>query len=75
MAQHEWFIDVQGMPYGPYTAAQLREFAANGQLFPTSNLKLGPQGQWMPASRVSGLFPPDASAPPMVATQWPFLPR
>lgn len=67
MAQQEWFIDVQGTPYGPYTAAQLREFAANGQLFPTSNLMLGSHGKWMPASRVAGLFPSNVP-PPIVAT-------
>jgi hypothetical protein len=67
MAQQEWFIDVQGTPYGPYTAAQLREFAANGQLFPTTNLMLGSHGKWMPASRVAALFPPVDHAPPIVA--------
>lgn len=67
MAQQEWFIDVQGAPYGPYTAAQLREFAANGQLFPTTNVMLGSHGKWMPALRVAGLFPATVPAPPIVA--------
>ena len=57
-----WHFTRDGKKYGPYTTAQLKQFAGSGRLLPTDLVwKEGTQGG-KPASAVKGLFP--ATQPP-----------
>jgi hypothetical protein len=57
---HQWFLQHAGKQYGPLTSAQLKKLAGDGKITPASQIRLGAEGAWGPASRVQGLFP----APP-----------
>ncbi len=62
-----WYFTRDGKRFGPYTAAQLNQYAGSGQLLPTDLVwKEGMEG-WKPASTVKGLFaaqqPPSKPAP------------
>jgi hypothetical protein len=51
-----WYFTRDGKKFGPYTAAQLKQYADSGQLLPTDLVwKEGMEG-WKPASTVKGLF-------------------
>ncbi len=57
-----WHFTRDGKKYGPYTTAQLKQFAGSGRLLPTDLVwKDGVEGG-KPASAVKGLFP--AKPPP-----------
>ncbi len=53
----QWFIVQDGGQRGPYTAAQVRQLAASGQLRVTDLVWKNGMGAWAPASTVPGLFP------------------
>nr|NIP98774.1 DUF4339 domain-containing protein [Akkermansiaceae bacterium] len=53
---------VDQQQYGPYSAEQLQEFAANGSVTPNTLVWTQSLEDWIPASGVEGLFP-DQSAP------------
>src|SRR5947208_1401881 len=62
-----WHFTRDGKKFGPYTAAQLKQYADSGQLVPTDLVwKEGMEG-WKPASTVKELFaaqqPPSKPAP------------
>jgi hypothetical protein len=62
---NEWYIQHAGKQYGPLTAARLKQLAAERKITPATSVRLGAAGNWVPASRVQGLFaPPPAAAPP-----------
>jgi hypothetical protein len=70
--QPHWFVNAGGKVFGPYTIAQLTEFAQQDRLRSTSVVKLGETGEWMQAAvepRVGALFDRDTTAapPPPVA--------
>ena len=44
-----------GVKSGPYTSAQLRDMARNGELLPESLIKKSGTEKWIEASRVKGL--------------------
>jgi Zn-dependent protease with chaperone function len=52
----EWYCQVDGRERGPYSSDQMREMAAAGRLAPGSLVRKLPQADWVPASRVKGLF-------------------
>jgi phage FluMu protein Com len=63
-----WYFTRDGKKFGPYTAAQLKQYAGSGQLLPTDLLwKEGMEG-WRPASTVKGLFAAQ-QPPPQPAAQ------
>ncbi len=51
----EWYFRVMGSEFGPVSAAELVEQAANGKIRPDTEVRKG-EGTWIPASRVAGLF-------------------
>ena len=55
----EWFCRIGGEELGPLSAQQVKTMAAQGRLHPGDSIRRGADGQWMPASRVKGLFPAD----------------
>jgi hypothetical protein len=60
---HQWYLQHGGKQHGPMTSAQLKKLATDGKISPASQIRLGAEGAWGPASRVQGLFP----APPEVS--------
>ncbi len=71
---HQWFLQHGGKQYGPLTSAQLKKLAGEGKIGPTSQVRLGTEGNWTPASRVQGLFPPTSSVdslPPILPVAAP----
>jgi GYF domain 2 len=62
----EWFYLRAGQIVGPLTAAQLREHALAQKVSPTDHVRRGGDGNWVPASKVKGLFdpPPTVTPPP-----------
>jgi len=61
-----WTISVNGHTYGPYTAAQMRAFAAEGRLAAHPLVAREDEDQFHPASadsELAALFRPAASAP------------
>ena len=51
----EWYFRVMGAEFGPVSATELVEQAANGKISPDTEVRKG-EGAWVQASRVAGLF-------------------
>ena len=51
----EWYFRVMGAEFGPISASELVEQAADGKIGPDTEVRKG-DGAWIPASRVAGLF-------------------
>ena len=61
----EWFWRQGGQVYGPATFAQLASMVQGRQLTGNTEVRQGPDGPWMYAGQVKGLFGgPAAAAPP-----------
>ena len=63
-ATERWMVDLQGVPYGPFSFAQLQRFKADGILQPNLLLRAESDGATVAASALPGLFsmvppPPD----------------
>jgi hypothetical protein len=61
-----WTISANGLTYGPYTAAQMRAFAAEGRLAPHSLVAREGEDQFHPASadsELAAMFRPAAPTP------------
>ncbi|MEX0977894.1 MAG: DUF4339 domain-containing protein, partial [Pirellulales bacterium] len=83
---NEWYVQHGGKQYGPLTSANLKKLAAERKITPSTNVRLGTAGNWVPAARVQGLFaaasgaasgaahaPPRAVAPPPIEVSLPPL--
>lgn len=57
MAQ-EWYVKVGDESRGPVGAAKLKQYATEGRLKPDMLVRPGAEGQWVPAMKIKGLFPP-----------------
>lgn len=64
-AETQWFVMQGEEQIGPYTGAQLVEFATNGNIVRETLVWAEGMENWLPASQVEGLFP--AEAPPAQA--------
>ena len=62
MAQN-WYYAAGEQKLGPYSASQLRQLAATGQLRPTDMVWKEGMKQWAAAGSVKGLFPPATDLP------------
>jgi hypothetical protein len=63
---HEWYVQHNGKLYGPLSSANLKKLAAEGRISAATNVRLGAEGNWVPAARVQGLFvASSAEAPPV----------
>ena len=70
--QADWFVNSGGKVFGPYSIAQMAEFAQQDRLRSTSVVRLGETGEWMQAAvepKLGTLFNMDTAAtpPPPVA--------
>ena len=61
----EWYFRVMGAEFGPLSATELVEHAADGKIRPDTEVRKG-EGAWVPASKVAGLF--DRASQAKVAT-------
>ncbi len=58
----DWYCQVDGRQYGPVTTDQLRVFAREGRLRRDGFVRKGLASEWVPATRVKGLFDGDAGS-------------
>src|SRR5580704_15798615 len=59
----QWYCSRNGKQVGPMSEAQLRQSAAVGKLQPTDLVWKQGMGEWTPAQKLKGLFPPAAPNP------------
>lgn len=53
----QWWVQVRGQAYGPYTFEQLSGFVTEGRVRPSTPVSEKPENGWTEARRVSGLMP------------------
>lgn len=61
---NQWWVQVRGKAYGPYTMQQLAAFSAEGRVRPASLVSTSPDGGWIEARRVLGLMAPAGAGAP-----------
>jgi hypothetical protein len=61
----QWFYKVLGEHLGPVSGAELRNLAQRGVVAPDTLVTNTPNGDWVAAGRVRGLFPVPSAAPPV----------
>lgn len=59
----QWFVRRGNREVGPMSAARLRELAAAGKIGPDDEVRRDDREQFVPASRIPGLFPDDEDLP------------
>jgi hypothetical protein len=59
-----WFYSVKGQRQGPVDSKRLKELARHGGLSPTDMVWHEGMIEWIPASKVRGLFPEGIAVPP-----------
>lgn len=67
----QWFVMQGDQQLGPYTGAQLVEFATQGNILRETPVWTEGMENWLPAEQIEGVFPPAAAveAAPGMATQ------
>ncbi len=63
MAAKRWYYQSMGEDLGPLSSRELKHFAESGRLAPVDLVRLGEGVEWVPASRVKGLFQEHVSQP------------
>lgn len=63
---HQWFIKSGAKQHGPFSSSQLKKLAEQGRITPEISVRRGEVGNWVPASKIKGLFPDTRSASPPV---------
>ena len=66
MAQVQWFYSSNGGQAGPVSDLELKALASSGQLKTTDLIWRDGLADWMPASKVPGLFDAAATAPAVI---------
>ncbi len=52
----QWYCRLMGTELGPFTSKELLEMARQHQITPEDAVRKGPDGSWVEAHRVKGLF-------------------
>jgi hypothetical protein len=60
---NQWFVEYGNQTIGPLSDQQLKKSAEGGQVNPSTQIRLGVNGQWVTASSVKGLFPSPLPTP------------
>lgn len=62
----KWYVQLMGLEqgFGPMSVADLRCMVSQGELVASDRVRLGADGEWLPASTIDGLFPSAAQPPP-----------
>lgn len=61
-AAGQWWVEVRGKAYGPYSMAQLSRFVVEGRVRPSTLVSDKQDGAWIEARKVIGLMKPRAGA-------------
>ncbi|WP_339749015.1 GYF domain-containing protein [uncultured Rubinisphaera sp.] len=69
-----WYRLLDGKPDGPYTAGELQQFAAGGQITPTTKIWKDGTADWVNAEQVKGFQFANPGTPPGVAPIIPAVP-
>lgn len=67
---NQWYCRLMGTELGPFTSKQLLEMARSHQITPDDSVRKGPDGSWVGAHRVKGLFE-DAAASTIIMASLP----
>lgn len=59
----QWWVQVRGKAYGPYSKAQLTRFVEEGRVRPATQVGKTAEGGWIEARRVVGLMAPARAEP------------
>jgi hypothetical protein len=65
MVSQQWYYRKGTARFGPVSSADIKKMATEGKLEPTDLLRGVGMTEWVPASKVKGLFPKTASATPI----------
>jgi GYF domain 2 len=57
-ATGDWWVEVHGKAYGPYSLAQLSRFVSEGRVRHNTRVRNGVEGNWLEARGVIGLTGP-----------------
>ncbi len=52
-----WYCQINGREYGPFDSSKLRALAHEKKILPEHLVRQSQSDPWVPASRVTGLFP------------------
>lgn len=63
-AAGQWWVQVRGKAYGPYTMDQLSTFVSEGRVRPATQVSNSADGAWVEARKVIGLMAPLRSGEP-----------
>ncbi|GIK48694.1 MAG: DUF4339 domain-containing protein [Hyphomonadaceae bacterium] len=55
-AARQWWVQVRGKAYGPYSMTQLSAFVTEGRVRPATQVSNAPDGAWVEARKVIGLM-------------------
>jgi hypothetical protein len=69
-----WHVVIGGKQYGPLSNSDLKSLAESGKLQPQDHIWKEGLAEWIPASKVKGLFPPAPPPPPPKALAPPTAP-
>jgi uncharacterized tellurite resistance protein B-like protein len=65
-----WYCQINGREYGPFDSSKLRALANEKKIRPEHLVRQSPADPWVPANRVTGLFPPVNAAPLATERLW-----
>jgi hypothetical protein len=65
-----WHVVIGGKQYGPLSNSDVKSLAESGRLKPQDHVWKEGLAEWIPASKIKGLFPP-APPPPPPSFTWP----
>lgn len=68
----QWFVLALNKEHGPFSSQQLKHLASLGDIRPDTSVKKGPDGKWVNAEKVQGLFEPQV--PPLPPAAQPTSP-
>jgi len=58
-----WHVVIGGKQYGPLSNSDLKSLADTGKLTPHDHVWKEGLPEWIPASKIKGLFPPRSATP------------
>ena len=61
----QWYYRRHGRQRGPYSPKQFKQLAVTGAIQPTDEIRKGDMDEWVPGTKIEGLFPRTPVAPPL----------
>lgn len=65
-----WYCQINGREYGPFDSSKLRALAHEKKILPEHLVRQSQSAPWVPASRVTGLFPLANAVPVSTERLW-----